>query len=241
MEQRGCVLVNGGSRGIGAAIVRAFCKAGWPVAFTYQKSEEQAALLAEQTGALAICADSGDEAEIVTACRKAEQSFGFVQVLVNNAALSVIGLYTDMKKEQWERLRRVNMEGPMCYIGTLLPEMIRRKSGRIINISSMWGQVGASCEVHYSVTKAAMIGLTRALAKEVGPCGITVNAVAPGVIDTDMNGALTPDDRAALCEEIPLSRFGRPEEVAAAVLFLASEAASYITGQVIGTNGGMVV
>ena len=240
-KDEGLVFVNGGSRGIGAAIVRAFRAAGRPVAFTWLSSEEAAVALASETGAMPLRADSGQAEQIDEAVRRAEAAYGAVSVLVNCAAISFIRLYGDVTAEEWEKMRRVNLEGPMQYIRAVLPGMIHKKAGRIINITSMWGQVGASCEVHYSVTKAALIGLTKALAKEVAPSGITVNAVAPGVIETGMNSALTAADRTALCEEIPLCRFGTPEEVADAVLFLAGGSASYITGQVLSPNGGMVM
>lgn len=241
MDKEGFVLVNGGSRGIGAAVVRAFRAEGRPVAFTFYASEKEAAALAAETDALAIKADSGNPEEIKAAVEQAEKTLGAVSVLVNCAAVSLIKLFGDVTPEEWERMRKVNLEGPMGYIHAVLPGMIHRKEGRIINITSMWGQVGASCEVHYSVTKAALIGLTKALAKEVAPSGITVNAVAPGAIDTAMNRALSAEDKAALCEEIPLCRFGTPKEVADAVLFLATDGASYITGQILAPNGGMVM
>ena len=150
-------------------------------------------------------------------------------------------LYTDVSDEDWERLLAVNLKGPMYFIDAILPRMISRKQGKIINVSSMWGQVGASMEVHYSTTKAALIGLSRALAKEVGPSGITVNAVAPGVIATEMNASLTEEDMRALCDETPLMRIGTPLDVAHAILFLASEEADFMTGQVIAPNGGYII
>ncbi len=239
--KRGCVLVNGGSRGIGSEIVRAFRKAGFEVAFTYKKSQREASLLAEETGALSILADSASKQEIAAAVRVAEEAYGFVSVLVNNAALSLVKLFDEVSEQEWRALCAVNLDSALFYASEVLPGMIRRKSGRIINVSSMWGEVGASMEVHYSVTKAGLIGFTKALAKEVGPSGITVNAVSPGVIDTEMNGHLSKADKDALVEETPLGRLGSTADVASAVLFLASDAASFITGQVLGVNGGLVI
>ncbi len=235
------VLVNGGSRGIGAALVRAFAQRGYRVAFTYKASKAEAKALAEETGALALLADSSAEGEAVAAVKAAAEALGDIDVLVNSAAVSSFSLFTDLTAEEWHRHFAVNVDGPFYYTRAVLPSMIAKKAGRIINISSMWGTVGASCEVHYSATKAALDGMTRALAREVGPSGITVNAVAPGVIDTEMNASLDAQARRALCEETPLSRLGTPEEVAEAVLFLASDAAAFITGQVIGVNGGFVI
>lgn len=235
------VLVNGGSRGIGAEIVRLFAVRGYRVAFTYKCSEEAAAALASETGALAIPADSASEAEVISAVRRAEEALGAVEILVNSAAISSFSLFTDLTAEEWGRIFAVNVNGPFYYTRAVLPGMIAKKWGRVINISSMWGTAGASCEVHYSATKAALDGMTRALAREVGPSGITVNAVAPGVIDTEMNAALTEEDRRRLSEETPLCRIGTVREVAETVLFLAGEGAAFITGQVVGVNGGFVI
>lgn len=235
------VLINGGSRGIGAAMVKLFAQSGYKVAFTYLHSEHEAKELAKEYGALAIVADSANEEDILRAVKEAEASLGAISVLINNAAISQIGLFTDLTPEEWERMRRINLEGPMYYTRLVLDEMIRRKEGRIIQVSSMWGQVGASCEVAYSTTKAALIGFTKALAKELGPSGITVNAIAPGLIATDMNASLDQNTLASLCEETPLCRMGTPDEVASVALFLASEGGSFITGQIISPNGGYVV
>ena len=214
MKKMKTVLVNGGSRGIGAAVVRAFAKSGYRVAFTYKSAGEAAQALAAQTGALALPADSSVEAEVVAAVQAAEAALGGIDVLVNSAAVSSFSLFTDLTAEEWHRTFSVNVDGPFYYARAVLPGMIAKKCGRIVNISSMWGTVGASCEVHYSATKAALDGMTRALAKEVGPSGITVNAVAPGVIKTDMNASLDGEAISALCEETPLCRLGTPEEVA---------------------------
>ena len=234
------VLITGGSRGIGRAMVELFAAEGWQVAFTYLRSEDAAKSLSDQTGALAIRADAESESEILASVKAAEDAFGSVDCLINNAAISGFSLVTDIKTEEWERFLRINLTAPFLYARAVLPSMIRKQKGRIINISSMWGLVGASCEVHYSAAKAGLIGFTKALAKEVGPSGITVNAIAPGVIETDMNRALSEEDLAALREETPLSRLGRPEEVARAALFLASEDAGFITGEVLNLSGGFV-
>ncbi len=235
------VLINGGSRGIGAACVRLFSSRGDRVAFTYLHSSEAAHALAAETGALALQADSAVEEEVRAAVDAAKRELGEIDVLVNSAALSSFSLFTDLTSEEWTRIFAVNVHGPFYYSHAVLPAMIAKKAGRIINISSMWGVSGASCEVHYSATKAALNGMTRALAREVGPSGITVNAVAPGVIDTEMNSALSQDDKRQLCEETPLCRLGTPLEVAEAVFFLAGDGAAFITGQVIGVNGGFLI
>ena len=162
-------------------------------------------------------------------------------MLVNNAALSRIGLFTELRESDWDEMFSTNVKGAFNVTQAVLPGMISRGSGSIVNMSSMWGQTGASCEVCYSATKAALIGMTKALAQEVGPSGVRVNCVAPGVVDTDMNAALADETRAALADETPLGRIGSPEEIARAVYFLADDAASFITGQVLGVNGGFVV
>lgn len=235
------VLVNGGSRGIGAEIVRLFCERGYRVAFTYKRSAQAAASLVEETGALAIVADSACEGDVIRAVAEAKAFLGGVDILINVAAISSFSLFTDITAQMWNEIFSVNVNGFFYYTRAVLPEMISKKVGRIINVSSMWGAVGASCEVHYSATKAAVDGMTRALAKEVAPSGITVNAVAPGVIATEMNAALSDEALAALCEETPLGRLGTPREVADAVLFLAGEGGNFITGQIIGVNGGFVI
>ncbi len=235
------VLITGGSRGIGAEMVRRFVRGGYRVAFVYQKSAEAAMQVSRETGALAICADVGCETEAQRAVDEALSYLGHVDVLINNAAIAGFRLFTDITNEEWNRFVSVNLNGAFFMARGVLPGMISRKQGSIINISSMWGQVGASCEVHYSTTKAALIGLTRALAKEVGPSNITVNCIAPGVIETDMNAALSQTDLAALREETPLGRLGTSADVAETAYFLASEEARFITGQVLGVNGGFVI
>jgi 3-oxoacyl-[acyl-carrier protein] reductase len=234
------VLITGGSRGIGRAMVELFAKEGYRVAFTYLSSEKEAKALAEKTGALAIRADSEKEDEILSAVAEAEAALGGIDCLINNAAISGFSLLTDITTEEWDRFLRVNLTAPFIFSRAVLPAMIRKGQGRIVNITSMWGLVGASCEVHYSATKAGLIGFTKALAKEVGPSGITVNAIAPGVIETDMNRALSEEDLSALREETPLSRLGKPEEIARAALFLCSEDAGFITGEIMNISGGFI-
>lgn len=235
------VLITGGSRGIGAAMVRLFTERGYRVAFTYNKSREAASLLSEQTGALAIRADSASESEIMNAVKKVEEKLGNIEILINNAAVSSFSLITDVSSEDWRRMFLINVDAAFLYSKYTLPSMIRNRFGRIINVSSMWGIVGSSCEVCYSTTKAALIGFTKALAKEVGPSQITVNAIAPGLIDTDMNASLSEEDKAAVADETPLMRIGAPDEIAEAAFFLASDRAGFITGDVMNVSGGFVV
>ena len=234
------VFITGGARGIGAAMVRAFSAAGYSVSFTYLSSHDRAAALARETGALALCADGCDEGAVAAAVRTATDKNGPVYALLNCAGISSFQLFQDVSTELWEQTVNTNLRAAFFYIRAFLPEMIAAKSGVILNISSVWGMVGASCEVLYSTTKAALIGMTKALAKEVAPSGIRVNSIAPGVIDTDMNAALSPDARASLCEETPLGRMGTPEEVARLALYLVRDDTFFI-GQVLSPNGGFVV
>lgn len=235
------VLINGGSRGIGKAMVKLFSARGYSVAFTYKSSEAEAASLSKETGALALRADSASETEVNEAVDKVEKVLGTVDILINNAAVSSFSMFCDLDYNAWRDCFAVNLDGAFFYTRRTVAAMVNKKCGRIINISSMWGQVGSSCEVHYSAAKAALIGMTKALAKELGPSGITVNAIAPGVIDTDMNASLSKEDIVALMNETPLMRMGTPDEVAKAALYLASDDASFVTGAVLNVNGGMVV
>ena len=180
-------------------------------------------------------------ASVTAAVERVTAEFGHIDLLVNNAGISLSGLLTDLSDADWDRLINTDLSGVFRCCRAVLPGMIRRQSGCIINISSIWGMAGAACEVAYSAAKAGVIGLSRALAKEVGPSGIRVNCIAPGVIDTEMNAHLSPADLAALAEETPLGRIGRPEEVAAAVLFLAGAGGEFLAGQVISPNGGLVI
>lgn len=235
------VLVTGGSRGIGREIVRRFALAGYLVAFTYKSSRNEAVALASETGAFPILADCGVPEDIERSVSAVVDKFGSVDILVNNAAYSSFSLLSDLTLEEWNHTLAVNLTAAFLYSRAVIPSMVFKKWGRIINISSMWGITGSSCEVHYSATKAGLIGFTKALAKELGPSGITVNAIAPGVIDTDMNKPLGRDDLAALAEDTPLMRIGAPSEVAEAVLFLAGEGASFITGDILNVSGGYVI
>lgn len=235
------VLITGGSRGIGRELVRDFSKNGYNVAFTYKSSEAVAVELAEQTGALAIMADSRSESDVRSAVEATLSAYGRIDCLINNAAISSFSLFTDITLEDWNDMISVNLTGAFLYSKLVIPDMLKRKSGRIINITSMWGLVGASCEVHYSAAKAGLIGMTKALAKELGPSGITVNAIAPGVINTDMNERLSAEDRECLIDSTPLMRIGEAADVAEAALFLAGEGASFITGDVLNVSGGYVI
>ena len=237
-----CVLISGGDRGIGAAAARAFWQAGYQVAVLYHThAEEAAALEKELPGLLAVQCDVASRASCEVAFHTVEQAVGHVDVLVSNAGIAQQKLFTDITPEEWQHMLDVNLSGAFHLCQLALPGMIRRKAGRILTVSSMWGQTGGSCEVHYSAAKAGLIGLTKALAKEEGPSGITVNCVAPGVIDTDMMAAFTAEDKAALAEETPVGRLGSADEVAQLLVFLAGESAGYITGQVFGVNGGLVI
>ena len=236
------VLITGGSRGIGAACVRAFAVQGDRVAFIYRSSEQAATSVATATGAAAIRADVSDSAEAERAVREAEAALGGgIDVLVNNAGVAQIKLFTDLTDDDWRRMMATDLDGAFYVTRAAVRGMIARHSGRIVNIGSMWGKVGASCEVHYSAAKAGLRGMTMALAKELGPSGVTVNCVEPGVIETEMNVALDDKIKAELADATPLCRMGTPEDVAAAVRFLASDEASFVTGQCLGVDGGYAI
>lgn len=235
------VLITGGTRGIGRAMVELFAKEGFRVAFTYKSSRDAAVELSEKTGALAIMADSAVEDDIFSAVSQTVDAFGGVDILINNAGISSFSMLQDISLKEWNQCISTNLTAAFLYSREVVPYMIRRHFGRIINITSMWGLVGASCEAHYSAAKAGLIGLTKALAKELGPSGITVNAIAPGVISTDMNAHLSEDDMSALAEDTPVSRIGRAEEVAKAALYLAGDDAAFITGDVLNISGGFVI
>ena len=240
------VLITGASRGIGAAAARTFAQRGWKVALNYNTSREKALALAEELRreggtVLPVAADVADRSQVDRMMEEVRQALGDPELLINNAGISQQVLFTDLSEADWDRMFDVHVKGCFHCCQAVLPAMIRRRQGQIINISSMWGQVGGSCEVHYSAAKAAVIGLTKALAKEVGPSHIRVNCVAPGVIDTEMNGHLSPADLDALREETPLETIGTPQDVADLLLFLASDSARFITGQVIAPNGGLVI
>lgn len=231
------VIITGGSRGIGRAAVRRFAAQGDQVYFLYEKSEEAARQLAQETGAVAISCDITDAAHV-------EEVFGrfsSVDVLINNAGIADYHPINWTEPEVFRRVMDVNVTGAFLCAKAVLPAMLRRQAGVILNMSSMWGLVGASCEVAYSASKAAVIGLTKALAKELGPSGIRVNAVAPGVIATDMMKTITPEVMEALRQDTPLERLGQPEDVANTLWYLASEQAAFITGEVINVSGGFVI
>ncbi|PWM47220.1 MAG: 3-oxoacyl-ACP reductase [Clostridiales bacterium] len=234
------VLVTGAARGIGRATAEAFSKAGYNVVINYYKSKTEALSLAKSLkNAVAIEANICDCGEIEIMFNTARAIFGGIDVLVNNAGIALQKQINDTTTEDYDSVFNTNMRGAFFCTQAALPYMINKKSGAIINISSMWAKTGASCEVIYSASKAALEGFTKALAKELGPSGIRVNSVAPGYIDTDMNKNIPPEIAKSFADETPLSRLGTPVDVAKAVLFLADEN-SFITGQIIGVDGGLV-
>ena len=235
------VLVSGGTRGIGRACVEYFAARGDQVAFLYHSRQELAEELSRSSGALAFRADVGDPEAVRSALSSVIEFFGGLDAVVNNAGISQIKLFTDLSDEDWQRMLGTNLSGAFHVTREAVKPMIAQKFGRVIFIGSMWGKTGASCEVHYSATKAGLRGMTQALAKELGLSGITVNCVEPGVILTDMNRELDEETMEELREATPVGRLGTPEEVAALVGFLCSEEAGFITGQTIGIDGGFAV
>ena len=229
------VLITGGSRGIGAAAVRLFAARGDRVYFLYEKDHDAARAVAAQTGAAAICCDVADTAAV----KAAVEALPDVDILICNAGIVHYGLMSMMELSAWDRIFDVNVKGIYNCVNATMPHFLKKHSGCIITVSSMWGQVGASCEAAYSATKGAVIALTKALAKELGPSGIRVNCVAPGVILTDMCANIDPETMASLAEESALGRNGTPEDVAKAFAYLAE--ADFVTGQVLGINGGLVI
>lgn len=236
------VLVTGASRGIGRATAEAFAHAGYRVCINYCCHRAEAEELAASLRACGAQAELfGADVADGSAVREMMCRAGEVDVLVNNAGIAGQKLFTDVTEDEWQRMLSVNLTGLFHCAQAVLPGMLHRKAGKIIALSSMWGITGGSCEVAYSAAKAGVIGLVKALAKELGPSNIQVNCVAPGVIDTDMNRALSDADREALCEETPLMRMGTPEDVARSILFLAGPGGDFITGQVLSPNGGFVI
>lgn len=237
------VFITGGSRGIGAACVKIFSEKGYKVAFTYKESKKAAIELSEKWGAIALQCDVSDKLQVEKAYIDGKILLGIqgFDVVIGNAGISLKGLFTETSYEDWDNINAVNLGGVFNLIKTSLPFMISSKKGSIILISSIWGQVGGSCEVAYSATKGGIIAMTKALAKEVAPSNVRVNCIAPGAIDTSMNENLCEEEKNALKDNIPLGRMGEGDEVAKTIEFLASDQGSYITGQVIGVNGGMVI
>lgn len=239
-------VVTGASRGIGAAIATALVADGYRVAVCYRSQREKAeavcrAIVANGGTAVPFQVNVAEEESVQRLFRQVRETLGPTEILINNAGIAQQKLFSDLSTSEWDEMFAVHVRGAFLCCREALPEMIRRKWGRIVNLSSMWGQVGASCEVHYSAAKAALIGMTKALAQEEGPSGITVNCVAPGAVETDMMRSFSQEDKTVLADETPLCRLGTPEDVAQAVRFLVSPAASFITGQVLGVNGGFVI
>jgi 3-oxoacyl-[acyl-carrier protein] reductase len=227
-------LVTGSSRGIGAATAQRLAADGWDVIIHYNKSQAQAQALAAQLGAKTVKADVTDPAQVEAMVRET----GPVGLLVCNAGIAQYSLFTDATEDMWRQVLATNTDGVYRCCRQAIPAMVHDKAGCIVLVSSVWGVYGASCEVAYSASKAAVIGLTKGLAKELGPSGIRVNCVAPGVIDTDMLAQFDFADRQALREETPLGRLGTAQDVAELIAFLASDKASFLTGQIIGCDGG---
>lgn len=241
------VLITGASRGIGAATARLFAQKGWAVGVHYCASERAALEIVEEIRAdggtaAAFQGDVADSAQATRVVEEVQRELGPIDALVCNAGVALPQqLLTDTTDEQWRRVMGVDLDGVFYTVRAAIPSMVRRKKGSIITVSSMWGVTGGSCEAAYSAAKAGVIGLTKALAKELGPSNIRVNCVAPGVIATEMNGALDRETMDVLAEETPLGRIGQGADVARSILFLAGEESSFVTGQVLQTNGGIVI
>lgn len=240
------VLITGGATGIGKATVQLFAQQGYHVALQYHKSQAAALALKTQLSTQgfdvqAFHCDITKQSEVEAMFVQLKQALGGVDVVVNNSGLAQQKLFTDLTEQDWNNVFDVNVKGAFFVSQEAVRQMLPKQQGAVINISSMWGQVGASCEVHYSASKAALIGLTKALAKEVAPSHIRVNCICPGVIDTPMNASLSEETKQQLAEETPLGRIGTAEEIANAILFLSQDTSSFITGQVLGVNGGLII
>lgn len=235
------VLITGGTRGIGAACAEEFAKKGVNVIANYKKNAEKAEEMKKRLGIRTVCADISSASDVDNMYRELKNDGIRIDCVINNAGIAADRLFTDITEEEWDEMFAVNVKGAFLVTKKFLPDMLARHSGSIVNISSIWGQTGAAAEVHYSASKAAIIGMTKALAKELAPSGIRVNCVCPGYIDTEMNGAYSEKDVAGICEEIPLMRIGTPAEAARVIEFIASDAAAYMTGQIIGVNGGWCI
>ncbi len=240
------VLITGSSKGIGAATAILFAQKGYNVVINYNNSYESASLLCRSLASngysvITQKANVANRLEVELIVKEALYKFGSLDVLVNNAGVAFSGLITDTDEIDFDRIIDINLKGAFNCCKAVIPSMVSQQKGRIINISSMWGQVGASCEVAYSASKAGVIGLTKALAKELAPSGITVNAISPGLIETNMNSNLSIEELSDFVSTIPLGRMGSADEIAAAIEFLASDKADYITGQILGVNGGYVI
>lgn len=229
------VVITGGSRGIGAAAVQLFAEKGYRVTFLYEKNHDAAEAVAKKTGATAICCDVSDSAAVKATFEK----IGDVDILICNAGICWTGLMSAMPERDWNRIFDVNVKGIYNCVNAAMPAFLKKQSGSIVTVSSMWGQVGASCEAAYSATKGAVIALTQALAKELGPSGIRVNCVAPGVILTDMCANVEPEILSEMAADAPVGRNGTPMDVAKAMEYLAK--AEFVTGQVLAVNGGYVI
>ena len=245
-SKRKTVLVTGGAKGIGASVCRKLAQDGYNIAVCYNTSELKAQELKDELLAFNVDveifkADVSKSAEVFELFENFDRRFGSLYALVNNSGVAEQALFTDITDEMWKKMIDTNLSGSFYCSREAVKRMVKSKEGKIVNITSMWGQVGASMEVHYSASKAGLIGMTKALAKEVGLSGITVNAVSPGVVKTDMISEFSAIDLEALKDDTPLNKIGEPSDVANAVSFLISSGADFITGQVLGVNGGFVI
>lgn len=239
-------VITGASRGIGRETARRMAKEGYNVVINYNRSKSEAISLYEELSgqglsAIVFQADVTNRKQVEAMIEAGIKAFGCIDVLINNAGIAQSRLFTDISESEWDLMMDVHIKGMFNCCKGVIPQMVKRKNGKIINVSSIWGMTGASCEVHYSAAKAAVIGFTKALAKELAPSNILVNCVAPGVVDTDMLCDFSETELNALIKEIPLQRIGKPDAVAAAIRFLASDDANYITGQILSPNGGFVI